>query len=96
MALAGWRRILKKRKKAVLQNSVTERILQKIRSNLFQEKSLSIEMAPYLSKWAEIQFKHGLDPEDIADALNDIGIPTLSGRGVWRGDTIKYLLSFDY
>ncbi len=94
MALAGWRRILKKRKKAVIQNSATECILQKIKSNMFQEKSLSDEIALYIAKWAKIQFKYGLDPEDIADALNDIGIPTLSGRGDWRGDTVKYLLSF--
>jgi hypothetical protein len=95
MALAGWRRGLRvRKKKAVIQNSITERILQEIRSNLSQRESVSVEMAPYLAKWAKIQFKHGLDPEGIADSLNDIGIPTLSGRGAWRGDTVKYLLSF--
>ena len=95
MTTAGQHRILKPRiKKTVVKSTMTERILKEIKSSLHQEKYFPAELVPYLLKWAKIQIKGGLSMDDIADALNDMELPTTSGCDVWRGDTIKYL--FDY
>lgn len=53
-----------------------------------------MEMTPLLFGWIEIQLKHGLGVEDIAGELNNLKMPTLSGRGSWRSDTIEYLIGY--
>jgi len=77
-------------KKTIIRNSVAENILKKIRSS--EKESLPVEMVPLLSKWIKIQLKHGLSLEEIAKELNNLEVPTLSGLGAWKSDTIEYLL----
>jgi len=88
-------RILKPRKpKKPLENTITKRILKEIGPNLSEKKYLPTEMTLLLLRWIEIQLKHGLSVEDIAGELNNLKIPTLSGRGSWRSDTIEYLIGY--
>ena len=74
-----------------MENNTTKRILKEIGSNLSGKNYLPMEIQALLFRWIEIQLKHGLSVEDIAGELNRLEIPTLSGRGSWRSDTIDYL-----
>jgi hypothetical protein len=88
-------RILKPRKpKKALENTITKRILKEIWSNLSEKKYFPTDLTPLLFGWIEIQLKHGLSVEDIAEELNNRKMPTLSGIGSWRSDTIEYLISY--
>jgi hypothetical protein len=53
-----------------------------------------MEMQPLLLGWIKIQLKHGLSVDDIAGELNNLKMPTLSGIGSWRSDTIEYLTGY--
>lgn len=79
--------------KTVLRNKVTGRLLKKIRANISKKNHLPSKLIPTLFLWVEIQLEHGLSIDEVASALNDLNIPTLSGLGVWRSDTIEYLLA---
>jgi hypothetical protein len=68
--------------------------LKEIGSNLSGKKYFPTDLTPLLFKWIEIQLKHGLSVDDIAGELNDLKMPTLSGRGSWRSDTIEYLIGY--
>jgi len=88
-------RILKPRKpKKPLKNTITKRILKEIGANLSGKKYFPTDLTPLLFGWIEIQLKHGLTVEDIAGELNNLKMPTLSGRGSWRSDTIEYLTAY--
>jgi hypothetical protein len=88
-------RILKPRKpKKPLENTITKRILKEIGSNLSGKKYFPTDLTPLLFRWIEIQLKHGLTVEDVAGELNNLKIPTLSGIGSWRSDTIEYLTGY--
>ena len=88
-------RILRPRKpKKALENKTTERILKEIWSNLSGKNYFPTEMTPLLFKWLDIQLKHALTVEDIAGELNNLKMPTLSGIGSWRSDTIEYLIGY--
>ena len=88
-------RFLKLRKpKKALENTTTKRILKKIEPNLSEKNYFPMEMTPLLFGWIEIQLKQGLSMEDIAGELNNLKMPTLSGRGSWRSDTIEYLIGY--
>jgi hypothetical protein len=88
-------RILKPRKpKKALENTTTKRILKKIEPNLSEKNYFPMEMTPLLFGWIDIQLKHGLSVEDIAVELNNLKMPTLSGIGSWRSDTIEYLIGY--
>ena len=86
-------RILKPRKaKKPLENTITKRILKEIGANLSGKKYFPTDLTPLLFGWIDIQLKHGLSVEDIAEELNNRKMPTLSGIGSWRSDTIEYLI----
>jgi hypothetical protein len=88
-------RILKPRKpKKPLENTITIRILKEIGTNISEKKYFPTDLTPLLFKWLDIQLKHGLTVEDIARELNNLKMPTLSGIGSWRSDTIEYLIGF--
>jgi hypothetical protein len=88
-------RILKPRKpKKALENTTTKRILKEIGPNLSEKNYFPTDLTPLLFKWLDIQLKHGLTVEDIAGELNNLKMPTLSGIGSWRSDTIEYLTGY--
>ena len=67
--------------------------LSKIKDSLDRGEQLKF-LLPALAKWMKSELKKDVDIYEIADKLTDANIPTVSGRGRWRVDTIKYLLNY--
>ena len=88
----GWRRNLSE-KKPVVHNEKTDRIIKEIRKALDRGVKMG-QLVFLLLQWIEIQENHKLNLDEIADGLNELEIPTISGIGKWHADTIAYI-TFD-
>jgi len=86
-------RVFKSKKKSIRKDELTEKILSNIQRHLAGKKHFPGELVPYLGKWAGSQLRHGVDLEAIADELNRLEIPTLSGIGAWNTGNLEYLMS---
>jgi|GEM_PF-2078220 hypothetical protein len=88
--IASWRKLPKK--KSVYQNEKTNRLIQKIRESLDGGAEMGA-LVRLLMVWVKIQMRHKRSLSEIADGLNELEIPTTSGIGQWRAETIDYLIS---
>lgn len=73
--------------------SKIDSILIKIKDSLSRGDKL-VNLTPVLSRWIKTRLKKGSTFHEIADKLNEANIPTLSGIGQWRADTIEYILNY--
>ncbi len=87
----GWRRLPEK--KRIIQNEKTDRIIREIKKSLSRGVQMG-QLMFLLLQWIEIQEEYKLNLDEIAEGLNELRLPTISGIGKWRADTITYI-TFD-
>jgi len=91
MESAGsWRKLPKK--KSVYRNEKTDRIIREIKRSLDHGAGMGA-LVRLLMPWLNIQVRHGRTLDEIADGLNELEIPTTSGIGQWRAETVDYLIN---
>jgi len=81
------------KKKRIIENEKTDRHLKEVRIALDRGVKMG-QLMFLLLQWIEIQEEHKLNLDEIADGLNELMLPTISGIGKWRADTIAYI-TFD-
>jgi len=85
----SWRKGIRK-EKPIIKTESAESLLNTIRDRIAQGHQIGI-LLHLLNRWLKIQLRHGRSLDAIATGLNSAGIPTLSGAGQWRADTVQYL-----
>ena len=77
-------------KKRIIENEKTDKLIREIKKSLSRGAKMG-QLMFLLLQWIEIQEAHKLNLDEIAEGLNELEIPTISGIGKWRADTIEYL-----
>ena len=81
------------RKKRIIENEKSNRLIKEIRKALDRGVKMG-QLVFLLLQWIEIQENHNRNLDEIADGLSELRLPTISGIGKWRADTIAYI-TFD-
>ena len=88
-SIGSWRKLPKK--KSAYRNEKSDQLIREIKNSLDRGAEMG-QLLSLLMTWINIQLKHGREFDEIAAGLNEFDIPTVSGVGIWRAETVDYLI----
>ena len=88
-SIGSWRKLPKK--KSAYRNEKSDQLIREIKNSLDRGAEMG-QLVRLLLPWIKIQMGHGRTLDEMADGLNTMGIPTTSGIGQWRAETVDYLI----